>query len=257
MTDSKTPSSGFAGASASGLDGVDVIYCINLPDRKDRRKDSEIVAFLHYLNLAFVEGVDGKAYSAANPEEERVKYYDGSSGELGCLLSHLKVLRTFIESKHQVAMITEDDFELNWDIKPLLKEVFQVWNKEKNGLLLLSPYMADWIGVEKVGETKSLAFNTVTTSTFSACCYILTREFAQKCLDKASSKPMKRREVSETAITQQPGSLFLFPPLAMERVSPSSILTGRENTNKAYWDLFRAKMTFTWQQLEKVRGKGS
>lgn len=220
---------------------VDIFYCINLKQSTDRKKSAEKTAQLHGINLTFVEAIDGK------DEIHNHFRYTRTAGELGCMLSHLKALRTFVESKHETALILEDDFEMHEDFHQLLKKVFSVWDKDRNGLILLSPYISTTDLPAPVHKIDSITIFDITSNVWSAAGYVITRQFAQKCLSEFNDNP---NGLSETEVIQRPGALFVLPPLVIENGSASNIIPGREKINTKYWNQFRAKARYTNQLMQ-------
>ena len=87
-------------------------YYINLERSKDRREGME----KRFANLKRVEGVDGKELNISN---EVLKKCRMSLGEIGCLQSHLKAIKTAYDNGDEGALIMEDDMRIDfinkWD----------------------------------------------------------------------------------------------------------------------------------------------
>lgn len=73
---------------------IDMIYYINLEHRTDRNKQI-LEQFEKYNITSF----------------ERVNAIRTPKGCIGCSLSHIKTLETFIKSPHETCIVLEDDFE--------------------------------------------------------------------------------------------------------------------------------------------------
>jgi len=107
-------------ATKDYLEGIDVIYWINLDRSKDRRKRMEKM----FKNPVFkgkkiirISAVDGKAPDIdqvlnANFEGMQLEKY--TKIEYACLLSHLNTIKQFSESSDEVALIMEDDTTLEY-----------------------------------------------------------------------------------------------------------------------------------------------
>jgi GR25 family glycosyltransferase involved in LPS biosynthesis len=107
------------------LDGIDIIYWINLDRSPDRKTSMEAM----FQDKAFdgipnqrISAIDGKkvetVYNLLMIDQKKLSDY-----EYACLLSHLETIRTFSESEHEVALIMEDDVTL--DFKPYWKKSLQ------------------------------------------------------------------------------------------------------------------------------------
>ncbi len=87
----------------------DRVFVINLDKRKDRQE--------HFKKELSRFGISYNRVSAVDGEDEDVPDIDGlTPGEVGCILSHKKVLERIIEQKIQLPLILEDDiiFEDNF-----------------------------------------------------------------------------------------------------------------------------------------------
>jgi GR25 family glycosyltransferase involved in LPS biosynthesis len=107
------------------LDGIDIIYWINLDRSPDRKKSMETM----FQDKAF-DGIPNQRISAIDGKKVDTVYdlivIDNkklSDNEYACLLSHLETIRTFSESKHDIALVMEDDVTL--DFKPYWKKSVQ------------------------------------------------------------------------------------------------------------------------------------
>lgn len=108
------------------LDGIDVIYWINLDRSTDRRQRMETMfkdPVFKGKKIIRVQAVDGKA---ANIDEILNANFEGmqpnrfTKVEYACTLSHLNAIRQFSQSDDKVALIMEDDMTLEY--KPYWKK---------------------------------------------------------------------------------------------------------------------------------------
>lgn len=94
-------------------------YYINLDRSTGRRAAAEKQAAEHGITLERVAAVDGRLLKpedlAAYDSARRLSEYkaDLSMGEHACMLSHLRVLRQFLQTNEQFAVVLEDDFVLH------------------------------------------------------------------------------------------------------------------------------------------------
>lgn len=119
------------------LDGIDVIYWINLDRSNDRRYEMETLLdnpSFHGIPNTRISAVDGvkdkyeMLCKYANPIQKSV-----SDTEYACLLSHLEAIRTFSASQHEVALILEDDVTLDFQ---------KYWSKSVREIMDAAP--RDW-----------------------------------------------------------------------------------------------------------------
>lgn len=121
------------------MDGVDMIYYINLDRSLERRKNMEkLLSDSVFNNIEKVRfsAIDGKKENAKNSIKTANTLFRPLSGvEYACLLSHLKTITLFSDSdvKNQVALIFEDDvtleFKKYWkkSVKQIMKEAPANW----------------------------------------------------------------------------------------------------------------------------------
>ena len=118
-----------------------ITYLINLKRAQERLNSCKKEFQKIELEYILVEAVDGKQIKLPHPNFSNFRYsvLHGKKinlGELGCYLSHLKVLKKFIESDHDLALVCEDDIEFNPSIKKIIKKALNC--KIKFDLLRLS-----------------------------------------------------------------------------------------------------------------------
>ena len=98
------------------LNGIDIIYWINLDKATDRRKHMETIFkdnVFNNIKIERIKAVDGK-------NEDINKYIHtfsnnkNTSLEYACTLSHLNTIRIFSESQYKIALILEDDTTLEY-----------------------------------------------------------------------------------------------------------------------------------------------
>jgi GR25 family glycosyltransferase involved in LPS biosynthesis len=125
------------------LNGVNIIYWINLDRSKERRNHMETI-----LKDPVFEGIKTERIKAIDGEKDRqlisknidIHLTDYKSinlkmsvREYACLLSHLETIRKFSESNYKYAIIFEDDITLEYkkywekDLSDLIKEAPKDW----------------------------------------------------------------------------------------------------------------------------------
>jgi len=122
------------------LDGVDVIYWINLDRSEDRKKSMEEMfedSVFNGKKIIRISAVDGKSPdidNIINSNFEKVYLDKYTKIEYACALSHVNALRKFAKSEHQIALIMEDDMTLEYkpywkkSIKEIINNAPEDWN---------------------------------------------------------------------------------------------------------------------------------
>lgn len=234
-------------------------YCINLKQHIQRRQAAQVSASFHDINLTFIEGIWG---------QDIIKDYPNttySAGEMGCMLSHFKAMQQFISDSKEdkdVALILEDDFELHEKFHEILSEVNKVWDREKNGLILLNPWIYDW---DKINEVKLIhdvntkpgifrtALFTMGPKATGAAGYILTRKYAQQLILEFESKGKEYKfdGIVEAQYTMRDDALIIYDPLVIQATYKSSIQKNNDDACKQYFNIFRARNKYTRQLIKE------
>ncbi len=107
----------------------DHIFCINLERRTDRRIQAEEEFKKIGLDVEFVTGVDGTKLDIKPMISKDATMV--SRGDLGCTLSHLKVVKLAKERGYKNYLVLEDDVEFsetfNADFESWMKQVPADW----------------------------------------------------------------------------------------------------------------------------------
>ena len=145
------------------MDFVNIVYYINLDYRIDRKDN-----FLKWvLNSGFPLN-----------KTHRISALYNDKGYIGCTMSHIKALETFINSNHKNCIIFEDDYE------PL--DVYNFWNNIKKikdnevefNIILLSYNDSELqISDSKHDFLKNVLF------TYTASGYLINKDFAYVLLE--------------------------------------------------------------------------
>lgn len=118
------------------------IYVVSLERSCDRRE--YINNLLKDVKFNYFDAIDGKAIKPhdmylikefVHPNYEK-KY---TKGQLGCLLSHIKLLKQIIENNNHISLILEDDIVLrnNLNIRDILKIIKKIDNIEEYDTIFL------------------------------------------------------------------------------------------------------------------------
>jgi GR25 family glycosyltransferase involved in LPS biosynthesis len=146
---------GLENTNKKHLDGVDIIYWINLERSKDRKNNMEKMlkdeAFNGIPNQR-IEAYDGKINPKSVFDKLVIPSKKQTNTEYACLLSHLESIRTFNESPYNVALIFEDDatleFKKYW--KKSVREIID--NAPPNWDIILLTYI---YGLNKLNSNKT------------------------------------------------------------------------------------------------------
>jgi glycosyl transferase family 25 len=162
-------------------------YVINL-DRDINRLHS-ITRNLEAAGLSFIRipAVVGKEIANLEQYINHSLYYKRNRrlfpkpGEVGCYLSHLKAMSTFLESPDPWCIILEDDAELLPDCKKVLRLLSE--NTRWDIVKLFNFHSGMPIKKHALGDDYHLVIYL--TRTTSCAAYAINRQAAQKILDQA------------------------------------------------------------------------
>ncbi|MDE1901939.1 MAG: glycosyltransferase family 25 protein [Alphaproteobacteria bacterium] len=100
------------------------IYVINMKQATERRHHMQTLLNGLGYNYEFFEAVDGHKVTESDLSDFRhIKNSSLFKGEIGCLLSHLGVWKTFLQSGLQYAIVLEDDLHFSPRIKTVLENL--------------------------------------------------------------------------------------------------------------------------------------
>jgi len=170
------------------------IYYINMNNRQDRDNSMKILlkTFDQFnINYERIEAIDGRdldineliSNNVVNNDYMKTNYKrDFKRGEVGCVLSHIKSWKKFLESDYKYGIFFEDDIEIN-------KEYFDIIFP--NILTELPEHNFDWcyLGMNGLGFVNdyykkiiSKYFYETESISYGCHAYILSREGANKIL---------------------------------------------------------------------------
>lgn len=164
-------------------------FVINLESSIDRKAYMhQILDALSYLDVEFVQAVNGKAMSEAEISEcfdqaEAFRHYGRNlrPGEIGCTLSHKKCAQMLLDSSEKCALVLEDDLLLRneSDLGRVLNNVAEIIDSSKPMIVLFS---GDYWFVTK----KKMIDGYDLASVRDAVCtqsYMINRAGAEKLLE--------------------------------------------------------------------------
>jgi len=158
------------------LKGIPEIYYINLDDKEDRRNYMESqFQYWGIENYKRVSAHDGRVDDLS--EIISGKYPDNmNSGEVGCVTSHLKVLKEWLEnSDENYLLVMEDDCDL---------EPVKHWGFTWKEFFRYAPYDFDVIQLAIINPQQvTMRIHKRFVNDFSTACYLITRHHAQKLVN--------------------------------------------------------------------------
>lgn len=169
-------------AKKNYLDGVDVIYWINLDRSTDRRQRMEAMfqdPVFKSVPIIRIRAVDGKAPNIdaiLNANFEGMQPDRFTKVEYACTLSHINTIKKFSESKYKTALIMEDDMTL--EFKPY-------WNKSVKQIMNNAP--SDWENIQLCyivfNNKPSKLYTKNTGNYYSNGAYLINQNGAKKILN--------------------------------------------------------------------------
>lgn len=158
------------------LDGFAPVYVINLENRQDRRKYIESELKINDIkDYTIIDAIYGEAEDFSKtvylPQITNL-----TKAELGCTLSHLKAIETWLKnSKSEYAIIIEDD--LSFETLPYWNQTFQEF------LDSLSEVDYDVLQLAVINDKMNLFFHKRDEVDWSAACYLIKRSYAERLID--------------------------------------------------------------------------
>lgn len=113
----------------------DQVYLINLPERKDRLRDSK--SELESMGFDYKNSNSFTLFSAIKPAE---KAGFPSRGAQGCFRSHLGVLKDAIDKKYDCILVLEDDLEFLASSNKVLDDYAMSIKKEEWDVLYVGHF---------------------------------------------------------------------------------------------------------------------
>lgn len=221
---------------------LDKIYVINLEHRKDRKV--EILKELKKVDASNVE-----IFSAIRPKEDLIKHwnpsfldplpdwYHGNAttyriGALGCLLSHLTIMKKALNENYENILILEDDtmFINNITIPQIVNRYSNFLDKTDYGIFYLAGNTAA-NGIKGMVKEVYLTFGTLTTGS-----YIINRKCMEYIVNNINGYPREIDKYYLDEIQNKFPCFICIPNITRQRASYSDIIN--QNTN---YDLNKLK----------------
>jgi hypothetical protein len=230
--------------SAFKLNGIGPIYYLNLDDQPDRREFMEKqFKYWEVDNYERISAYDGRDDDLGDILQGR--YPDNmTSGEIGCVTSHLKTLKYYLDTSNSpYAVIMEDD---------CLLETVKYWNFTWSDFYANVPYDYDIVQIAIIctGDIH-VRLHKRFVNDFSTACYVISRHFAEKIVrlhcrgEKYKlDNGVKPRPVADDLIYNS-GNTFSIPLLLYKTDLGSSIHP--EHVDAFHIGNYQAQLSF-WQQ---------
>lgn len=161
-----------------------LIYVINLDRCSERWERMRGQAVQYGLNIVRVAAVDGRTVT----EDARVDFHPRSfvthngrkilAGEYGCYRSHLMALQTFVDSGDAMAIIMEDDVDLNERLIGRAMAAVDAVSVTEGSVIKLANHRK--VGFRPIADTTQgdIVGRCLHGPQGSAACYIVTRAAA-------------------------------------------------------------------------------
>ena len=196
--------------AAYKLKGLPPIYYINLDDQPERAQYMEDqFKYWDIENYTRISAYDGRSDDLGHILKGR--YPDAmSSGEVGCVTSHIKALKYWLEnSDSSCALIMEDDCNL---------DPVKHWPFTWKDFFCKIPYDYDVIQLAIINTINVyIKLHRRFVNDFSTACYLITRHHAQKIIKLHSREDkykldngVKPRAVADDLIYNS-GNTFSIP----------------------------------------------
>jgi hypothetical protein len=230
------------------------IYYLNLDDQSERREYIES-QFKHWEidNYTRISAYDGREDDLSDIISGRYPEMM-TSGEIGCVTSHLKAIRYWYEtSDSPYAVIMEDDCNI---------DIAKYWNFTWQDFISKVPYCWDVIQLAIIctGDIH-VPIHTRFVNDFSTACYVITRHHAEKLIkyhvrgkkykldNGVKPRPVADDLIYNSGVTYA-SPLFLYQIELGSSIHPEHVDIFHKNSYSAilnFWQQMGAQMT-----IEKI-----
>ena len=159
-------------------------YVINLAKATDRMAHMRSELNRVQIDFTRIEAVLGDELSEPinDFDERRFNQLTGkhrNKREIGCYFSHIKALKSFLETSAEHALILEDDIHLPDTLPALLGEAIK-HSAHWDLLRLTSSRKGDFINIAQLDDAHQLAYNAKVLKNTGA--YLINRNAAERCI---------------------------------------------------------------------------
>ncbi|HVI43861.1 MAG TPA: glycosyltransferase family 25 protein [Chitinophaga sp.] len=198
----------------------DKVYCINIPSREDRWEESQEEFLKHGIdNVTKVEGITGiptglQHHETMGLNQRDINFQKKIAGTVGCLLSHLKIIKEAKAQHLSKILILEDDVQFS----PQMQETFaRIYNQIPLAWTLL------YLGGNELSGAKQVSSNIIQVSHM-----LMTHAVAIHCsiyddLIQMLEECAYPVDVYYTMIQKKHACYSIYPYIAWQRASWSDI----------------------------------
>lgn len=158
------------------INGVDIIYWINLDRSKDRKVLMDNILNNIKVKNKRISASDGNLIPNIKSNFITVVPNNQPNGVYGCLLSHLRTIKEFWDSKQNFALILEDDISLDF---------MKYWNKDLKTIIGQAPVDWDIIMISYTDTNPNNhinLYNRWNPTISSTMAYIINRKGCEKIM---------------------------------------------------------------------------
>ncbi len=188
------------------------IFCINLERRPDRMEQSKIEFEKHGLQVQFITAVDGNEI-----EVKPVKTVDSiaTKGEIGCTLSHLKVVQLAKSMELKNCLILEDDVSfcenVNFYFHDFLSQIKPNWDML-------------YLGGVHHGKIENISENIIKTdNTYTTHAYAI-KDTMYDAIITVLNKPNTIADIALSSLHKKNNCYAFSPNLAIQREGYSDVV---------------------------------
>lgn len=239
------------------LKGFGPAYVINLKDHTHRLKSvKEQFKKYNVTDYTVIEAVDGRTSDLS--EQISGKYPKLKPSEIGCIMSHIKAIKHWLDtSDSDHAIIMEDDFSFDtvdhwlWDWEYVVKNLPKRWDIVQLIMIKNEPVKFSLHKKEKYDVNKRMSYE------WSTACYIINRKYAKDIVknhildDKYVLKNYGFKNQAADVILYNIGEAYSMPLF-------THILDSKNSINKNHEDFHtksRNHINSWWEKNAKLYSK--
>jgi GR25 family glycosyltransferase involved in LPS biosynthesis len=239
------------------LKGFGPAYVINLKDHTHRLKSvKEQFKKYNVTDYTVIEAVDGRTSDLS--EQISGKYPKLKPSEIGCMMSHIKAIKHWLDtSDSDHAIIMEDDFSFDtvdhwlWDWEYVVKNLPKRWDIVQLIMIKNEPVKFSLHKKEKYDVNKRMSYE------WSTACYIINRKYAKDIVknhildDKYVLKNYGFKNQAADVILYNIGEAYSMPLF-------THILDSKNSINKNHEDFHtksRNHINSWWEKNAKLYSK--
>lgn len=236
------------------------IYVVNLERSHQRWIDASRQLDTTGFSYERVPAIDGSKIDyleyADNAKCRAYMGRDISPGEVGCFLSHILALKTFLASSEDCALILEDDFLMTGDFSNRLEAIVQMASKlPRDSISAINVYPSDYKYTSNITQENGQALLATHRFPQSAVGIFWTRKGAEKVVAAGTTAFMPYDNLLRFLFTGTTQGFSVKPPLVIPAPVESDIknsniaFTGNKPTKRSDYFFIRLRRMF----IEKLR----